>query len=351
MMREVTLGAPVLVSTLCRAEHFERCLESLAANTWAFRTPVYVALDYPAKESHRPGYERICAYLDAFDGECFGEFHVIKRERNFGSGVNGALAREMLFERYGRLIYSEDDLEYAPAFLEYMNAALDRYEDDPRVDTICGYSYPLPWRVREGANAFFCDSAYPSWGYGTWDTKRRLSEGLIKSGWLVDEFDRAFHDGTLDRMVSNARCEYLAYAGLEMDPSIPRTPYDFVCRMYLALSGTCVVCPTVSLVRNHGFDGSGEYCASIAEASGAHSQDYNYAAQELFAGDAFHLDVDERMSSGTENGRLLDEFLYTPRFLKVEASIASVLYRLFGHAGLRFGCGAYHAVRRIVRGK
>ena len=48
-MREATLGTPVLVSTLCRAEHFERCLESLAANTWALRTPVYVALDYPAK--------------------------------------------------------------------------------------------------------------------------------------------------------------------------------------------------------------------------------------------------------------------------------------------------------------
>ena len=42
--------APVLIPTLCRADHFIRCLESLKKNTWAKYTEVYVAVDYPAKE-------------------------------------------------------------------------------------------------------------------------------------------------------------------------------------------------------------------------------------------------------------------------------------------------------------
>ena len=51
--------APVLIPTLCRYDHFIRCLESLKKNTWAKYTEVYIAVDYPAKESHWDGYKRI----------------------------------------------------------------------------------------------------------------------------------------------------------------------------------------------------------------------------------------------------------------------------------------------------
>ena len=51
--------APVLIPTLCRYEHFKRCIESLSACTGAEHTDVYIGLDYPAKESHRAGYEQI----------------------------------------------------------------------------------------------------------------------------------------------------------------------------------------------------------------------------------------------------------------------------------------------------
>ena len=48
--------APVIIPTLCRFEHFNRCIESLSKCTWAEYTEVYIGLDYPAKESHWGGY-------------------------------------------------------------------------------------------------------------------------------------------------------------------------------------------------------------------------------------------------------------------------------------------------------
>lgn len=49
---------PIMIPTLCRYEHFRRCLESLQRRTHANETDVYVGLDYPAKESHWDGYKK-----------------------------------------------------------------------------------------------------------------------------------------------------------------------------------------------------------------------------------------------------------------------------------------------------
>ena len=49
-MQEIKEFAPVLIPTLNRYEHFKRCLESLERCTWAEKTDVYVALDFPPSD-------------------------------------------------------------------------------------------------------------------------------------------------------------------------------------------------------------------------------------------------------------------------------------------------------------
>ena len=46
--------APILIPTLCRAEHFIRCVESLKNNSWAKYTDVFIGLDYPPTEKYIP---------------------------------------------------------------------------------------------------------------------------------------------------------------------------------------------------------------------------------------------------------------------------------------------------------
>ena len=118
-------------TTLCRDRHFILGVESLKKNGWAKYTDVYIGLDYPAKETHWNGYRKICDYLENGDFSIFASFNIIKRTSNIGSLANIDTTRDLLMEQYDRWIMAEDDIEFAPVFLEYMNKCLDYYEDDP----------------------------------------------------------------------------------------------------------------------------------------------------------------------------------------------------------------------------
>ena len=82
-MMKFPVYAPVIIPTLCRFEHFKRCVESLKRCTGAEYTDVYVGVDYPSQESHWEGYQKICNYVSEVTG--FRSFNVILRDRNFGA--------------------------------------------------------------------------------------------------------------------------------------------------------------------------------------------------------------------------------------------------------------------------
>ena len=78
---------PIIIPTLCRYEHFKDCVESLKCCPEASQTELFVGLDYPAKEEHVPGWEKIGRYLDTLSG--FRQIHVFRHTTNLGLGVNG----------------------------------------------------------------------------------------------------------------------------------------------------------------------------------------------------------------------------------------------------------------------
>ena len=167
-MTNIVQYAPIYIPTLCREKHFILGVESLKKNGWAKYTDVYIGLDYPAKESHWEGYRKICDYLENGDFSAFASFHVIKRTKNIGSLSNIDSTRDLLMEMYDRWIMAEDDIEFAPVFLEFMNKCLDYYENDPDVFAVNGYSYPISYCHSEGSNVFKQYATVSEWGIGYW---------------------------------------------------------------------------------------------------------------------------------------------------------------------------------------
>ena len=141
--RRFEIYAPVIIPTLCRYEHFKRCLESLRKCTGAEYTDVYIGIDYPTKDSHWDGYNKICEYVSNIVG--FHKLVIIKREKNFGPELNVISLRNCVKEHYDRCIISEDDNEFSPNFLEYMNECLTHFKDNPNVIRICGSK--MTWGV------------------------------------------------------------------------------------------------------------------------------------------------------------------------------------------------------------
>lgn len=302
--------APVIIPTLCRAEHFIRCMESLRRNPWAKYTDLYIGLDYPAKESHWDGYRKISAYLE----NGFPEFRAVKiykREKNVGAGLNSRMLRLEAEKDFDRYIYLEDDLEVAPNFLEYMDKALMEYENDPDVVAVCGYSYPLNWKAADGATIVRQNFNCAAWGRGFWSNKKRELDHYLTPNGLCKEFSRAYHAGYFDKMIDFAVKDYVTQCegGWSGKKGFLNCTSDLAMRIYLAVKGKYAIMPLISKVRNHGYDGSGLYCQRIeGNSAGDFCVDnYAFSRQPIDTAESFELIEDERFDLD-ENRTLLNDF-------------------------------------------
>lgn len=314
--------APIYIPTLCRFEHFKKCIESLAQCEGANETEVYVALDYPAKEVHKEGYEKIKAYLEAAGNMTFKRLHVHKRDHNYGLGLHGnsAAMRDYITERYDRFIVSEDDNVFAPNYLVYMNTCLEKYKDDPDVIAVCGYSYPVDWDVSEGATVLKQQINVSTWGVGFWTDKNiRLRQDLA-DGILRRSFDEVLKNKTYEKMIDACKSEYVRNV---CDVSSKKNylwscASDIAMREYLAVANKYAITPVISKVRNLGFDGTGAYCQKIdTQQNGDTAGTYNYTQQEIDDSHTFTL-VENTKDSAEENRKRLNAFDYrSPREMRV----------------------------------
>ncbi len=300
--------APILIPTLCRYEHFVRCIESLKKNTWAKYTDVYVALDYPVKESHIKGYDQICGYLTGSFDE-FASFTVIKRPYNYGSVKNMSNLREMIFQKYDRFIRTDDDCEFSPNFLEYMDKCLELFENDRNVIGVTGYSYPVNWKVSADCNAFKNLTIFPIWGTGFWKDKFLKMEEEIKKGYIRKNIK--CNDETRNKMTQARYLDSLLFAFNYKKNNLMEAFSDVSIGAYIQLERKTVITPVVSKVRNWGFDGSGIYCQNVISDIGINdinnSATYNYQLQPIDTALFFNPAVDENPHF-KENKKEINDF-------------------------------------------
>lgn len=256
---EIKKYAPVKIPTLNRYEHFKRCLESLERCTGAEHTDVYVGLDYPPSEKYVEGWKKIDEYLKEKEvNNGFRNLYVRRRDHNCGVGTFGSnsdlLSREVR-EVSNQFIFTEDDNEFAPCFLEYMNKALEKYKDDERVVSVCGYS---PFDYHGKGNNYFARQMF-AWGYGGWSNK---SKEIKKHRNLV------FMEKVLKNYKKSMQlfCYRPIVLSRVMDQVIHKQLYgDVSYTCYCVVFDKLCIFPSSTLVRNWGHDGTGVHCKNVDE--------------------------------------------------------------------------------------
>lgn len=248
--------APVVIPTLCRYDHFKTCVESLSKCKWADRTDVFIGLDYPAKESHWDGYVKIRDYLYANKERLgFKSLTVIERDHNYGLGPHGNIRqlKNHVLEHFDRLIFSEDDNVFSPNFLVFMNKGLELFKNDESVLALNGYRHF--YQVKKETNTFFRQNVdFSAWGYGIWKDR----QNTIYS--LCDEyFKKHFSLRSMWRLrLENGNNRALNFANYAL--RAPASMSDSPLSVYAWLEGKDIIMPaSVSLVRNVGWDDSGEH--------------------------------------------------------------------------------------------
>lgn len=246
--------APVVIPTLCRYEHFKQCLNSLSECTYAQQTDVYIGLDYPSKQEHWEGYNKIADFLNQFDKKKFKSLIVIKRPYNFGIGThgNGRLLFKEVIEKYKYAIFTEDDNIFSPNFLDYINQGLEIYKDQKDVLAICGYRHFYPIKYKN--NTIYRQNVdFSAWGYAIW--KDRF-DAILSHNYKYYR-KKMFAPITWKRLSQNGNyrlCCFLSYTYPQWNNYITDNVYS----VYAAINNINVIMPSkISLVRNIGTDGSG----------------------------------------------------------------------------------------------
>jgi hypothetical protein len=159
----LSVPAPIALFIFNRPRHLARTLATLQANPLFGDSPVTVFADGPRGRADES--ETQAARLVARD--VLGS-RAQYRMRDTNAGLANSIIEGVsdLVDRFGRVIVVEDDLEVAPGFLSYMNAALDRYADCGYVYQVSGYMFAAP-AIAAGRRAVFLP-LISTWGWGTW---------------------------------------------------------------------------------------------------------------------------------------------------------------------------------------
>ncbi len=255
-MSNHNIFAPIIIPTLCRDKHFKRCVKTLAMCSNASNTELYIALDYPKNENHWLGYSEIKNYINQISA--FKAVKIIERKENFGAERNIYDAISYVMEKHDRFILSEDDNEFSPNFLDYINYSLGKYSKNENVIAVTGYNRMID---TSGYNRnVYAALSYSAWGTGfLGDNFKFLTENVIQA-----DYAKSILKSWAKSCKIYKRYPSLLHGLL----SIVKTGHvtgDTLVVSYMVLNNKYCIWPTLSKVRNHGFDGGGEHFGSVPD--------------------------------------------------------------------------------------
>jgi hypothetical protein len=239
--------APIAFFAYKRPEHTRRALESLSQNHGADQSELFIFCEAPKRLEDQQSVQAVRDV--ARSKQWCGNVHIIERRKNLGCANSIITGITEICEKYSRVIVVEDDLVLSPFFLNYMNQALELYENDSQVMQVSGYMFPL--KLDTDDETVFLPLA-AAWGWATW--KRAWSQ----FDPLMTDYAKLKADKALRHKFDFNGSHYF-FSMLEAQLNGKIDAWDICFYLNIFFAGGLVLYPAHSLVRNIGFDGSGTH--------------------------------------------------------------------------------------------
>jgi len=241
-------AAPVALFAYKRPEHLRRTIEALKQNPGFSESPVHAFFDGPRRAEERRAVEQTRELARAL---LPAHTVFVERERNFGLRRSIVEGVTTLTRDYGRVIVVEDDLVVAKNFLQFMNAGLERYQDEPSVMQVSGHIFPVP--LGSGSDSLFLPFT-TTWGWGTWARAwRNFDEHATAEAGLCSDQAR--------RMAFDLNGAYPYFQMLQKQKKGEIDSWGILWYLSVFASGGLTLFPRQSLVINAGLDGTGTNCS------------------------------------------------------------------------------------------
>ncbi len=176
--------APIVLFVYNRPEHTRKTVEALLRNCGAEQTEIYIFCDAAKNDNAREKVDAVRDYVGSIKG--FKAIHITEREENYGLAKSVISGVTHVVNEKDRVIVMEDDLITSPYFLEYMNTALEKYENQKNVFSITGYSH-FPNGNEKLPESYFL-KVFSSWSWATWKDRWALFDADA-SGWEKTKSD------------------------------------------------------------------------------------------------------------------------------------------------------------------
>ena len=241
--------APIILFVYNRLDHTQGVIETLSKNFLAKESELYVFSDAAKSENGLEKVNAVREYIrDITWHRRFKKVSIIEAENNKGlaNSVIGGVTE--IIREYGKVIVVEDDLLLSPYFLNYMNDALDYYQDDKKIWSISGYSFPMK-SLKKYSHDIFYSYRGCSWGWATW------SDRWDTVDWQVSEYNQFINSQEWIERFNRGGVDLTNMLKMQMERKIDSRAI----RWCFAQSNQDMytVYPRISYLENAGCDGSG----------------------------------------------------------------------------------------------
>ena len=159
-------------------------------NNLSHQSEVFIFSDGYKDVQDKKDVLEVRKYLSRIEG--FKSIKIIESEKNKGLASSIITGVTDIINRYGKVIVLEDDLIVSDDFLDYMNEALNFYENDKKIWSVAGYGPKLSC-LENYSNDIYLAVRGSSWGWATWQNRWDTVD------WEVKDFDRLKRSKSLQR--------------------------------------------------------------------------------------------------------------------------------------------------------
>ncbi len=171
------MKTPIVIFGFKRPDAMTRLIDSIRTNPGYDDREIYVFVDGGRNDAENEKARKVAEIARRLTP------NVVQAPANKGlarsiiEGVTDVMAR------HGKAIVLEDDLVLMPGALNYFDEALNKYESDPRIFSICAYGLKIK-RPEDYHGDVYLSLRSSSWGWATW------ADRWAKVDWEVKDFDR-----------------------------------------------------------------------------------------------------------------------------------------------------------------
>lgn len=242
--------APIIVFAYNRPDHLKRTLTALTKNKEAKESDLFIFVDGPKSDTEKDKTKAVYAVAKQYERGFFKKVVIRKSNKNKGLAKSVITGVDEIINQYGKVIVTEDDAVCSPAYLAFMNGALDYYEDKVQIWSVGGYTVPIKI-PKEYLSDVLATQRSSSYAWAIW--KNRWE----KIDWNVEDYPLFRWNFFARRNFNKWGSDRSSMLDDQMNGRVNSWAIRFDYAMYK--NDMYNILPKQSLIENIGHDGSGTH--------------------------------------------------------------------------------------------